>query len=141
MKITTLPFQESDTAEASKKLAECQEEMQNISKQLQAMSEQKNTSSSDQKDNSVLTLKSDQKSCSLYQILAVDSVQKENSNGREKFKALAAGQENGADLIIKVPENDVPIQLVPKRQKEGMGLLSRIFFVRKRREIKPEKET
>jgi hypothetical protein len=103
------------------------------------MSEQKNTSSSDQKDNSVPNLKSDQKSCSLYQILAEDSVQKKNSI-EEKLEALAAEQENGADLIIKVPEKDVPIKLVPKKQ-EGTGLLSRIFFGRKRREIKPEKET
>ncbi|KAF3338649.1 filament-like plant protein 7 isoform X1 [Carex littledalei] len=121
---------DSDTGEASKNLAECQEEIQNISKQLEAMSEPKNSSSiSDQKDNSVLTLESNQRSCSLYQILAEDSVQKANSN------------ENGADSIIKVPENDVPVQLlVPKKQKE-VGLLSKIFFGRKRREIKPEKET
>ncbi|XP_078165681.1 uncharacterized protein LOC144560375 [Carex rostrata] len=120
---------DSDTEEASKKLAECQEEIQNISKQLEAMSEPKNSSISDEKDNSVLTLESDQRSCSLYQILAADSVQKANSN------------ENGADLIIKVPENDVPVQLlVPKKQKE-VGMFSRIFFGRKRREIKPERET
>jgi LytS/YehU family sensor histidine kinase len=136
-----LPFQESDIGEASKKLAECQEEMQNITKQLQAMSEQKNTTSSDQKNNFIPNLKSDQKSCSLYQILVEDSVQKGNSNENDKLEALAAEQENGADLIIKVSEKDVPIQSVPKRKKEGTGLLSRIFFGRKRGEIKPEKET
>ena len=94
------------------------------------MSESKNSSISDQKENSVLTQETDhQRSCSLYQILAEDGVQKANSN------------ENGADLIIKMPENDVPVQLlVPKKQKE-VGMFSRIFFGRKRREIKPERET
>ncbi|XP_078166603.1 uncharacterized protein LOC144561510 [Carex rostrata] len=119
---------DSDTGEASKRLAECQEEIQNISKQLQAMSESKKSSISDQKENSVLTQETDyQRSCSLYQILAEDGVQKANSN------------ENGADLIIKVPENDVPVQLlVPKKQKE-VGLLSIIFFGRKRKETRRKK--